>query len=54
VCTHIGRGLQLKDVVIQALFEMLWKKFGENNQKVIKISQIISQMFAPRLKHDKI
>jgi hypothetical protein len=28
------------------------EKFGENNQKAIKTNQTISQMFAPRLKHD--
>jgi hypothetical protein len=29
MCTHIKGGLQLKDVVIQAMLEALWKKLGE-------------------------
>jgi hypothetical protein len=30
------------------------EKIEENNQKAIKIGQVISQTFAPRPEHDKI
>jgi hypothetical protein len=30
------------------------EKIGKNNQKAIKIGQVMSQMFAPRLEHNKI
>lgn len=51
MCTHIEGGLELKDVVIQAMFVM--EKIRENNQK----SKNLIELYAKHslgLKHDKI
>jgi hypothetical protein len=53
-CICIERYLQLKDEVVQIVFEMLWKKIGENNWKAWKIVQIVSQAPTLGLEHDKI
>ncbi len=52
MCTHIERRLELKDVIVQTMFEV--EKIEEDNQKVGKIGQVINQMFALGLEHDKI
>jgi hypothetical protein len=41
VCTHIKGYLQLKDGVVQVMFETLWK-IGEDNQKVRKMGWIVN------------
>jgi len=53
VCTHIERCLQLKDGVIQVAYEVLWKKTGEDNQKVGNISQVVSQVPTLGPEHEK-
>ncbi len=29
MCGHIKGGLQLKDVIVQAMFEAMWRKLGK-------------------------
>jgi len=54
VCTSIEKYLQLKNEVVQVTFEMLWKKIGEDNRKVKRISQIVNQTPTLESKHYKI
>jgi hypothetical protein len=54
MCVCIKGYLQLKDEVVQIVFEMLWKKIGEDNRKAWKIGRIISQAPTLGLEHDKI
>ncbi len=54
MCIHNEGCLQLRDEVIQVMYNMLWKKTREDHRKVEKTNQNVNQ--APNLgpKHDKI
>jgi len=54
-CVHTRQGrLAIEGCGSISYIRSVVKKIGEDNQKVGKIGQIISQMHALRLEHDKI
>jgi hypothetical protein len=54
-CVHTHRGMPtIEGLGSPSRVRNVMQKIGEDNREAWKIGQVISQTFAPRLKHDKI